>query len=392
MLQIRVKPGVEEKIGGFYQWIYKSEIASYSRKPKKGEHVVVRDNDGHFLGYGYINPESNISVRMLSFDKGEKLTRELIRKRIYQAFDYRKKLYIPSNAYRLIHSEGDLLPGLIVDVYDRYVVVEFTTYGMYLIRDWVFDALIEVLKPIGIYQKCNEYVQKLEGFDCTEVCVYGYVSKEVIIYEHDLKFFVNIQEGQKTGFYLDQRKARQIIRGFVDHGDRCLDVFCHTGGFALSMRKKGAKDVIAVDVSSSALDTAKKNEELNGLSGIKWVNEDAFDFLKRMQKEGEKFDVVVIDPPSFAKNKSAVESAMRGYKDLCLRGLHVTKPGGYMVIFSCSFHITLEHLIKAVTSAAKDAKKQVRIVGVSFQDLDHPWVLQMPNTLYLKGLYLEVIS
>lgn len=392
MLQIRIKPGVEERISSFYQWIYRAEISSYSRKPKKGEHVTVRDSNGRFLGYGYINPSSNIAVRILSFYKTEKINKELIRAKISQALSYREKLNIPSNAYRLIHSEGDLLPGLIVDVYDRYVVVEFTTYGMYLIREWVFDALIEVLSPLGIYQKCDKYVQKVEGFECADLCVYGYVPKEVTINEHDLKFLVNIQEGQKTGFYLDQRGARQAIRKFVSNGDRCLDVFCHTGGFALSMKKKGAREVIGVDLSSSALEVAEKNEKLNGLTGIKWVKEDAFDFLKRMQKENEKFDVVVIDPPSFARTKTAVESAMRGYKDLCLRGLHITKPGGYMAVFSCSFHIGLDHLLKAVASAAKDARKQVRIVDVSFQDLDHPWVLQMPNTLYLKGLYLEVLS
>ncbi len=392
MLQVRVKPGVESKLLGFYQWVYKPEIADYSRKPKKGEHVVVRDAGGHFLGYGYINPDANITIRLLSFNKEEKITKELLRKRIAQAYEYRKKLYIHSNAYRLIHSEGDLLPGLIVDVYDQYAVVEFTTYGMHLMREWVLDILIEVLKPKGIYEKTNGYVQEVEGFSVPEGCIYGYVPDEVIIYEHDLRFIVNIPQGQKTGFFLDQRSARRFIRNLVDHGDRCLDVFCHTGGFALSMKKKGEGQVIAVDTSALALELAKRNQELNGLSGMEWVRDDAFDFLKKMHKEGEIFDVVVIDPPSFARNRSAVESAMRGYKELCVRGLHITKPGGYLAIYSCSSHITLEHLMRAVISAAQDVRKQVRVVGISFQDLDHPWVLQMPNTMYLKGLYLEVMG
>jgi len=182
-----------------------------------------------------------------------------------------------------------------------------------------------------------------------------------------------------------------MIRDLVKPGDVCLDVFCHTGGFALSMKKKGASKVIAVDLSERALNLAKENAKLNQIDGIEWVEDNAFHFLRRLQKAGEKFDVVVIDPPSFARTKATVENAMRGYKELCIRGLQITKPGGYLVIYSCSFHIQREHLLSAILEACKDVKKQVRVVGESFQDLDHPWILQMPNTLYLKGIYLEVL-
>ncbi len=391
MLQIRVKPGIEDKIRGFFPWIYRPEIASYSRKPKKGELVVIRDFGGKFLGYGYINPEVSIAVRVLSFNKEEPITTELIKERIRQAYDYRKRLYINSNAYRLVHSEGDLLPGLIVDVYGEYAVVEFTTYGMSLFKETVIEALIEVLRPKGIYEKVNLTAMKVEGVKAKEGTLYGEVPRETIIWEHDLKFLINIPEGQKTGFFLDQRSARKFVRTLVEPGDRCLDVFCHTGGFALNMKKMGAGEVFAVDLSGLALEVGKRNEELNGIQGIKWIEANAFDFLRELDKREERFDVVVIDPPSFAKNRHAVPNALRGYKELCVRGLRVTREGGYMAIFSCSFHITEVHLLEVLTQASYDVRRQVRVIAKTFQDKDHPWILQMPNTLYLKGIWVEVI-
>ncbi len=391
MLQIRVKPGIENRIRGFFPWVYRAEISSYSRKPKKGELVVVRDFGGKFLGYGYINPDVSIAVRILSFDKEKPVTPQLIKERIREAYEYRKRLYINSNAFRLVHSEGDLLPGLIVDVYGEYAVLEFTTYGMNLFREHVIDALVDVLKPKGIYEKANLTARKVEGIKVEEGTVYGKVPEEITIWEHDLKYYINIPEGQKTGFFLDQRNSRKLVRSFVEPGDRCLDVFCHTGGFALNMRKVGAEEVIAVDISEPALEMGKRNEDLNGLSGIEWVQANAFDFLRELDREGKRFDVVVIDPPSFAKNRHAVPNALRGYKELCVRGLRVTKTGGYMAIFSCSFHITEQHLLEVLTQASYDVRRQVRVVAKTFQDKDHPWVLQMPNTLYLKGIWVEVM-
>ena len=391
MLQIRVKPGIEDRIRGYFPWIYKPEIASYSRKPKKGDIVTVRDYGGKFLGYGYINPEVSIAVRILSFDKEEKISDDLIRKRIKDAYSYRMRLNIESNAMRIVHSEGDLLPGLVVDKYDDYLVVEFTTYGMNMFRDVILEALVDLLRPKGIYEKVNDFANRIEGIEAEERVLYGEVPKELVIWEHDLKYKVNIPEGQKTGFFLDQRNTRKLIRNFVEEGDRCLDVFCHTGGFALNMIKAGAKEVIAIDISEQALRVGKENAELNGLEGIVWVKENAFDFLKSLYKQGEMFDVIVIDPPSFAKNRASVPNALRGYKELCVRGLKLTKPGGYLVMFSCSFHITENHLMEVLTEASYDVRRQVRVVAKTFQDLDHPWVLQMPNTLYLKGIWVEVI-
>ena len=392
MLQVRVKPGVEKKLLSRFPWVYRKEIASFSRQPRKGETVVVRDFSGRFLGYGYINPEVNIAIRLLSFRKDIKPTPDLIRERIKNAYEYRKRLNIPSNAYRLVHSEGDFLPGLIVDVYDRWVAVEFTTYGMEEYKETVIETLKELLNPEGIYEKVNEFSKKVEGLRGEEQLLYGNVPDEVVIREYDLKFYVNIPEGQKTGMFLDQRNARYFLRTLIRGGERVLDVFCHSGGFAISAKKAGAGEVIGVDISDLALELAKKNEKLNGLEGIKWVEANAFDFLKEQHKKGEKYDVVIIDPPSFAKNKAAVENALRGYKELLVRGLHITKPGGILAIFSCSFHITEEHLLKVLQDAAYDTRKVLRVRAKTYQDLDHPWILQIPNTLYLKGVWVEVLE
>lgn len=391
MIQVRVKPGVEDKIRGFFPWVYRPEIISYSKKPNKGDFVTVRDYSGKFLGYGYINPSANISIRILSFKKEEPIGEELIRRRLKEALEYRKNLYIDSNAYRLVHSEGDLMPGLVVDVYGPYVVVEFTTYGMSKLKEWVIPALIDLLKPKGIYQKVSEYAAAVEAISEKEGVIYGEVPEEVIIWEHDLKFIVNIPKSQKTGFFLDQRRARKFIRDLVKPESECLDLFCHTGGFAINMKKAGASKVVAVDISSHALELGKRNAELNQISGIEWIEANVFDILKRLIQEGRRFDIVVIDPPSFAKNRAAIPNALRGYKELILRGIQLTKPGGYLAVYSCSFHITREHLLETFISAGRDAKRQLRVVAESFQDLDHPWILQIPNTLYLKGIYVEVI-
>ncbi len=391
MIEVKVKPGVEKKIRAFFQWVYNLEIENIKGNPKPGDLVKVIDSKKKFLGYGYINPNTKITVRLLSFSEEDVPSKELIKNRIRSALEYRKRLHIRSNAYRLVHSEGDLLPGLIVDVYDEYVVMEITTYAMWRLSRWVAEALIEVLQPRGIYLRVSDYAMNIEGFEAQEGVLYGEMPERIKIWEEDLEFFVDVIKGQKTGFYLDQRRARRIIRDLVEPGDVCLDAFCHTGGFALSMRKEGASKVVAVDISERALDLGKENAKLNQLEGIEWVEDNAFDFLRKLQKAGEKFDVVVIDPPSFARTKATVENAMRGYKELCLRGLQITKPGGYLALYSCSFHVQREHLLSVILEASRDVKKQVRVVGESFQDLDHPWILQMPNTLYLKGIYLEVL-
>jgi len=393
MLQVSVKKGKEKRIKGFHPWVYKNDILKFSRKPKRGELCVVRDYRGGFLAKGYINPDSYIAIRILTFKKDEEIDLDFFKKRISEAFSYRKKV-VPedSTAFRLIHSEADYLPGLIVDYYAGYLVVQITTLGMEVLKDKVIKALVDVVKPKGIYEKSTVQVRELEGLPLVEQTLYGEVPERVIIKENGISFNVQIVGGQKTGYFLDQRENKLLFaKEFVKEGDRVLDAFCHLGGFGIHAAViGGAKEVVAVDSSQLALDLAKENAELNGVADrFQFVKGDAFKVLKKMQLDGEKFDAIVIDPPAFAKSKTVVEQAKKGYKELFLRGLRMLKPGGSIVVCSCSHHITPPILEEILLSAAYDTRTPLRVLYTTYQAKDHPFVLQIPESRYLKCIFAK---
>jgi 23S rRNA (cytosine1962-C5)-methyltransferase len=393
MLQVSIKRGREKRIRGFHPWVYKNDILSFSRKPKPGELCVVRDYKGAFLAKGYINPDSYIAIRILTYKKDEEIDLEFFKKRIREAFEYRKSL-IPEDttAFRLVHSEGDYLPGLIVDSYDGYLVIQVTTLGMEVLKPFVIKALVEEVKPKGIYEKSTVPTRQLEGLPLVEQTLYGDIPERVVIKENGIKFNVQIIGGQKTGYFLDQRENKLLFaREFVKEGDRVLDAFCHLGGFGIHAAVIGkAGEVVAVDSSQLALDLAKENAELNGVGDrFKFVKGDAFKVLKEMQLSGEKFDSIVIDPPAFAKSKTVVEQAKRGYKELFLRGLKMLKPGGRIVVCSCSHHITPPILEEILLSAAYDTRTPLRVLYTTYQSKDHPFVLQIPESRYLKCIFAK---
>ncbi|SMP15823.1 SAM-dependent methyltransferase [Desulfurobacterium pacificum] len=393
MLQVSIKRGREKRIRGFHPWVYKNDILSFSRKPKPGELCVVRDYKGAFLAKGYINPDSYIAIRILTYKKDEEIDLEFFKKRIREAFEYRKSL-IPEDttAFRLVHSEGDYLPGLIVDSYDGYLVIQVTTLGMEVLKPFVVKALVEEVKPKGIYEKSTVPTRQLEGLPLVEQTLYGDIPERVVIKENGIKFNVQIIGGQKTGYFLDQRENKLLFaREFVKEGDRVLDAFCHLGGFGIHAAVIGkAGEVVAVDSSQLALDLAKENAELNGVGDrFKFVKGDAFKVLKEMQLSGEKFDSIVIDPPAFAKSKTVVEQAKRGYKELFLRGLKMLKPGGRIVVCSCSHHITPPILEEILLSAAYDTRTPLRVLYTTYQSKDHPFVLQIPESRYLKCIFAK---
>jgi len=396
MLHVTVKKGKERKIKAFHPWILKTEILSFSRTPKKGELCLVRDSKGNFLAKGYINPDSYIAVRLLSYKKDEEIDEEFFKRRIRKAFEYRKQV-VPenTNAFRIVHSEADYLPGLIVDKYDRYLVVQFTTYGMENLKELIVKALVEVLSPEGIYEKSTVPSRQLEGLELKEELLYGNVPEKVLIKENGITFAVKIVKGQKTGYFLDQRENKLLFATeFVKEGDRVLDAFCHAGGFGIHSAVIGkAGEVVAVDSSSSALELARENAKLNGVEDrFKFVKGDAFDVLREFQKNGEKFDAVVIDPPAFAKSKKVVEQAKRGYKELFLRGLKMLNPGGRIVVCSCSHHITPAILEEILLDSARDARTPLRILYTTYQSKDHPFVLQIPESRYLKCIFAQKID
>ncbi|WP_297444768.1 class I SAM-dependent rRNA methyltransferase [Desulfurobacterium sp.] len=393
MLQVSIKRGREKRIKGFHPWIYKKDILSFSRRPKPGEICIVRDYKGAFLAKGYINPDSYIAIRVLTYRKDEEIDLEFFVRRIREAFAYRKKLLSDTNettAFRLIHSEADYLPGLVVDSYDGYLVAQFTTLGMEILKPLVVKALVEVVQPKGIYEKSTVQTRELEGLPLCEQKLYGEIPEKVTVLENGIKFRVQIIGGQKTGYFLDQRENKLLFaREFVDEGDRVLDAFCHLGGFGIHAAVIGkAGSVVAVDSSEMALELAKENAEINGVvDRFTFVKGDCFKVLKKMQKDGEMFDSIVIDPPAFAKSRTVVEQAKRGYKELFLRGLKMLKPGGKIVVCSCSHHITPPILEEILLSAALDTRTPLRVLYITYQAKDHPFVLQIPESRYLKCIF-----
>jgi 23S rRNA (cytosine1962-C5)-methyltransferase len=391
VLQVSVKKGREKGIRGFHPWVYKSDILSFSRKPKPGELCVVRDHRGNFLAKGYINPNSLISVRILTFKKEEEINYEFFVKRISEAYNYRKRI-VPENCtgFRLVHSEADYLPGLVVDYYSGYLVIQVTTLGMEVLKDTVVKALIDVVKPKGIYEKSNVQARELEGLPLVEQPLYGEIPERVEILENGIKFNVQIVGGQKTGYFLDQRENKLLFaKEFVKEGDRVLDAFCHLGGFGIHAAVIGkASEVVALDSSQLALDLAKENAEINGVADkFKFVKGDAFKVLKEMSLAKEEFDAIVIDPPAFAKSKRVLEGAKRGYKELFLRGLKMLKPGGSIVVCSCSHHVTPPVLEEILLSAAYDTRTPLRVLYTTYQAKDHPFILQIPESRYLKCIF-----
>jgi 23S rRNA (cytosine1962-C5)-methyltransferase len=327
----------------------------------------------------------------LTFKKDEEIDLEFFKKRISEALAYRKGV-VPadSTAFRLIHSEADYLPGLIVDCYNGYLVIQVTTLGMEVLKEKIIRALVEVVKPKGIYEKSTVQVRELEGLPLVEQPLYGDIPEKVVITENRIRFNVQIVGGQKTGYFLDQRENKLLFaEEFVNEGDRVLDAFCHLGGFGIHAAVIGkAREVVAVDSSQPALDLAKENAELNGVANrFQFVKGDAFKVLKRMQQEGEKFDSIVIDPPAFAKSKTVVEQAKKGYKELFLRGLRMLKPGGSIVVCSCSHHITPSILEEILLSAAYDTRTPLKVLYTTYQAKDHPFVLQIPESRYLKCIF-----
>ena len=393
MLQVSVKRGKEKRIRGFHPWVYKSDILSFSRKPKPGELCVVRDHRGSFLAKGYINPNSYISIRILTFKKDEEINYEFFAKRISEAYNYRKKI-VPENctAFRLIHSEADYLPGLIVDYYSGYLVVQVTTLGMEALKETVVKALVDVVKPKGIYEKSAVQARELEGLPPVERTLYGDVPERVEILENGIRFNVQIVGGQKTGYFLDQRENKLLFaKEFVKEGSRVLDAFCHLGGFGIHAAVIGkASEVVALDSSQLALDLARENAEINGVAEkFRFVKGDAFKVLKEMSLSKEEFDAIVIDPPAFAKSKKVLEQAKKGYKELFLRGLKMLKPGGSIVVCSCSHHVTPPILEEILLSAAYDTRTPLRVLYTTYQAKDHPFVLQIPESRYLKCIFAK---
>ena len=389
MATVTLRKTRETRVRGGHPWIYASEIEKVEGAFENGDIVDVADFRGKFIGRGFYNPASQISLRILTRND-EPCDRAFFERRVRDAWEYRKLLCDPDSC-RLIYSESDFLPGLVVDKFGDILVLQSLSLGIERIKDMLCDILMEIVQPAGIWERSDVPVRRLEGLEQTTGLLRGEVPDEVEMWENSIRFLVDVKHGQKTGFFLDQKQNRAAIAPLCK-GARVLDCFCHNGSFSLHAAKYGAADVLGVDISEEALEVARRNAALNGFENVRFEAHNCFDLLRELTDANALYDLVILDPPAFTKNKAAVQSAIRGYKEINLRGLKLTRPGGFLVTCSCSQHVLPEMFQDVINQAARDAKKRIRLVEYRTQGYDHPILPQSVETKYLKTMILQVME
>jgi 23S rRNA (cytosine1962-C5)-methyltransferase len=387
--QVILKSGKEKPVIQKHPWIFSGAIQKVTGDPQDGHIVDVVDNQGDFLARGYINQKSQIVVRILTWDENEEVDENLFRKRIADTISYRRNTLKLANydAYRLIHDSADLLPGLIVDKYSDYLVVQILTLGMEKRKDMIVSILDSLMSPIGIYERSDSRVREKEGLTLQSGVLHGQKPPETLeIYQNLARLTVNLKEGQKTGTFLDQRENMEIVASYAQDKE-ILDCFCYTGGFSVWSSLRGARKVVGVDISNRALATAQQNVRINGISEIcQFIQGDMFQVLNGCKR---KFDMIILDPPAFAKSKGNVEKAARAYKHINMTAIKLLNPGGIIATFSCSHHIDPLLFRKIIFAATVDAGCNMRIIHTLHASPDHPINIAYPEGEYLKGLICQ---
>jgi 23S rRNA (cytosine1962-C5)-methyltransferase len=377
---------------GRHPWVYAGAIAAVEGEPADGDVVDLVSHTGHFVARGLYNSRSKIRVRLFTWDADTALDRGFFRTRIEDAIQLRRMLDLEGlgRACRLVFSEGDGLSGCTIDRYDRWLALQFTSLGLAQRREWILSALVELLQPTGIYQRTERGIGQLEGLEARDELVWGQAPPGPIeIDEGGVRFFVNLAEGQKTGFYLDQRDNRQAAAPLA-RGRRVLDAFCYTGGFGLHAARAGAASVLGIDQSEPALQLARDNARLNGLDNLTFVRGDVFDELDALAARGERFGMVVLDPPKFARARHAVEEALRGYRRIQTLALRLLEPHGFLVTCCCSGLITMDMLEDLLAQLAAEEKRVVQILQRRGPAPDHPVSVSCLESHYLKCLIAHV--
>ena len=380
------------KAGG--PWIYDNEIASILGSFENGDMVVVHDFDGYPLGRGFINTNSKIRIRMMTRRSEQEINEDFLRKRVWDAWEYRKKT-VDTSSCRVIFGEADFLPGLVVDKFSDVLVVQSLALGIDRLKGKILELLKEEMAKDGtairgIYERSDAKVRRQEGM----VPVKGFMGEpfdtKVEICENGVRYLVDVEDGQKTGFFLDQKYSRRAIQKLCRDA-KVLDCFTHTGSFALNAGIAGAKSVLGVDASQLAVEQAEENAALNGLSGsVKFVCEDVFELLPKLEKEGEKFDVVILDPPAFTKSRNSVKNAVKGYREINLRAMKLVKDGGFLATCSCSHFMSYEMFTQTIGQAARNVHKRLRQVEYRTQAADHPILWAAEESYYLKFYIFQV--
>ena len=394
MTIIKLKINRQRSLERKHPWIFSGAIDSIKDSPQNGETVKIVSADGKFLGWGAYSSKSQISVRIWSFVEDEKIDVEFFGRQIKQAIELRTQIVdtTNTNAYRLINAESDGLPGLIVDKYNDFLVCQFLSAGSEFWKEEIVKLLSSILNPTGIYERSDVEVREKEGLNPVAGILYGKEPSDLIeIIENGNKFFVDIKNGHKTGFYLDQGDNRKLLEKFSS-GKEILNCFSYTGGFTVYAIKSGADKVINVDSSADALELAEKNITLNEIESSKYenINDDIFKYLRKLRDTNKQFDIIILDPPKFAESVSQVEKASRGYKDINLLAIKLLKKGGLLFTFSCSGHITTELFNKIISDAALDSGRRVNVIKHLTQSPDHTVLTNFPEGLYLKGLICKV--
>lgn len=387
-MEVCLKRGEERDIAAGSLWIYDNEINWYTEDCTDGCVADVLDSRRRFVARGFFNSRSKIVVRVLTRDQNETIDRAFFQRRIAGAWEYRKSIGL-TNACRVVFGDSDGLPGLTVDKFGDYLSFQIVSLGLETWKQDIVDILAELFQPKGIYERDDLPVREKEGLAQRKGCVYGQVPDQVEIIEHDAKMLVDIPGGQKTGHFLDQQENRGVLKDYVN-GKTVLDLCCCTGGFSVHAGLYGAKSVEAVDVSESALGLVRQNAQRNGVA-VETTCANVFDLVHQYCDEGRQYDVVVLDPPAFAKSKRVLDSACKGYKELNYRCMKLVRSGGFMLTFSCSQFMTRELFLRMLREAAADSGRQVRLIRELMQSRDHPAAIGEPSALYLKGWVLSVL-
>lgn len=387
--RVILKKNEEKRVLAGHSWVYANEMARIEGKDKNGSLAEVVAHDGRYIGKGYINHLSKILVRI--FIRGqEEDGEELYRERIAAAGSLREKLFDPAqnNCYRLVFAEADDLPALIIDRYADYFVLECLSLGVDMRKKMIADALVKLFSPKGIYMRGDVAVRKKEGLPLENELLYGEIPDKILVKENGLTMSVDVKNGQKTGYFLDQKENRFAVRRYC-RGASVLDCFCNSGGFSLNAATV-AREVTALDISPFALENVAENARLNGFANIKTECADVFDALRRYRAEGKKFDCVILDPPAFCKSAAEVKDAYRGYKDINISAMKLVEKGGFLITCSCSHYMTAPLFEKMLRESAQSCGRPVKILEVRVQAPDHPALLAAEETSYLKVFILQV--
>ena len=387
--KIYLKPLEEIRINEGHPWVFGNEVDHFEGTIISGEIAHVYDSKGHFIGKGYLNTSSKILVRILSRNEDETIDESFFKNKIRVSNQSRLDMGY-ENSYRVLFGEADGIPGLIVDKYGEYLSIQILSLGIDQRKDMFVKILVDLFNPVGIYERSDVPVRKKEGLPVTKGILYGQVPDKVGIVENDLKMEIDIINGQKTGSFLDQQDNHKAVKPYVNHRN-VLDCFAHIGGFGLHAAYYGAHHVTCVDSSEPAIEAIRKNAQLNGFNNVDVLCDDVFKLLRQKNELGERYDVIILDPPAFAKKQDDIRKAYNGYKEINIQAMKLIQKGGYLISCSCSHYMSPSLFLEMLMESARDAKRVAQMVEFRIQSKDHPALLGSDESLYLKCVFLRIL-